>query len=78
MTSSETSLLGAVYAWLGSICGFLAFVIVWGSAVASAGWVVGISLGWIPAMIAAVLASIIGPASLAIALLGLIVLFFAL
>ena len=40
--------------WLGALAAVAAFGGVYIAAVGSAGWVVGIALGWIPAVLAAV------------------------
>ena len=57
------------YRAAGVICGHIAFVAVWIMAIGHSGWVVGIALGWIPAVLAAIIVAIIGPALLLIAIL---------
>jgi hypothetical protein len=45
---------------VGSIAGFVTFFSVWIAAVGSVGWVIGIALGWIPALLASLIAYVVG------------------
>ena len=51
--------LEAISAFAGGCAALVAFVGVYVAAVSSVGWVIGIALGWIPAMLAALLAGFV-------------------
>jgi hypothetical protein len=53
---SEDSGYFKIGSFFGGIVAFITFFAVWYAAAQSAGWVVGIALGWIPAGIAAAIA----------------------
>lgn len=56
------------------ITGFISFVVVWVYAISQWGFLIGITLGWIPAMITAFLAGLLWPLALFLLGLGLLVL----
>lgn len=66
------SALEGVYVGVGTLLAAITFIGVWVAAVSSAGWVVGLALGWIPAYLAAVLALLLGPFALLLAVVALL------
>jgi hypothetical protein len=55
MFSREVDLKGA------SIVGTIAFLILWGYAIATYGWFLGLGVGWIPSIFIAILIALIWP-----------------